>query len=221
MTKISSQSITCPKCQHEGEFRMYETVNVTLDKSLRERVFSDDLFKWTCPECGETFTIVYPFLYHDMDNCFMIHFSPNDCESINEQYNELLTKFPGMRRSTYRSTNALVRLKEKILIFEAGLNDVAIELAKVFIKVDEANKLTDKCSLVFQDMISGKGDSKKEFLVFKSFVNHEPQKGILLISRDQYDQYVMISQHEDFQLTRYCETINERWILSRMKKDES
>ncbi len=98
MTKISSQSITCPKCQHEGEFRMYETVNVTLDKSLRERVFSDDLFKWTCPECGESFTIVYPFLYHDMDNGFMIHFSPSDCESINEQYNELLTKFPGMRK---------------------------------------------------------------------------------------------------------------------------
>ena len=197
----------------------FETVNVTLDKSLRERVFSDDLFKWTCPECGETFTIVYPFLYHDMDNGFMIHFSHDDCESINEQYNELLTKFPGMRRSTYRTTNALVRLKEKILIFEAGLNDVAVELAKVFIKVDDANKLSDKCSLVFQDMISGKGDSKKEFLVFKSFVNHEPQKGILLISREQYDQYVTIAQHEDFQLTRFCETINERWILSRMKKD--
>ena len=115
----------------------------------------------------------------------------------------------------------LVRLKEKILIFEAGLNDVAVELAKVFIKVDDANKLSDKCSLVFQDLISGKGDSKKEFLVFKSFVNHELQKGILLISREQYDQYVTIAQHEDFQLPRYCETINERWILSRMKKDES
>lgn len=219
MTKISSQPITCSKCHHEGVFRMYETVNVTLDKSLRERVFSDDLFKWTCPECGETFTIVYPFLYHDMDNGFMIHFSPDDCESINEQYQEMLTKFPGMKRGTYRTTNALVRLKEKILIFEAGLDDVVIELAKVFTKYDDANKLPDKCSLVFQDLITGKEDSSKEFLVFKSFVNHEPQKGILLISREQYNQYALIAESE-FRLTRYCETVNEKWILQRMKQND-
>ena len=85
MTKISAQPITCPKCQHDGEFRMYETVNVTLDQSLRDRVFTDDLFKWTCPGCGETFTIVYPFLYQDMDNGFMIHFSHDDCESVKER----------------------------------------------------------------------------------------------------------------------------------------
>ena len=182
MTKISSQPITCSKCHHEGVFRMYETVNVTLDKSLRERVFSDDLFKWTCPECGETFTIVYPFLYHDMDNGFMIHFSPDDCESINEQYQ-------------------------------------VIELAKVFTKYDDANKLPDKCSLVFQDLITGKEDSSKEFLVFKSFVNHEPQKGILLISREQYNQYALIAESE-FRLTRYCETVNEKWILQRMKQND-
>lgn len=218
MTKISNQSFTCPKCQHEGEFRMYESVNVTLDKSLRDRVFSDDLFKWTCPECGETFTIIYPFLYHDMDHGFMIHFSPNDCERIKEQYNELLTKYPGLRRSKYRTTNALVRLKEKVLIFEAGLDDVAVELAKVFIKVDDTSNLPDKCSLVFQDLISGKKDTKKEVLVFKAFVNREPQRGMLLITREEYDKYVLIAQHEDFRMTQYCETINEGWILSRMKK---
>ena len=218
MTKISNQSFTCPKCQHEGEFRMYESVNVTLDKSLRDRVFSDDLFKWTCPECGETFTIIYPFLYHAMDHGFMIHFSPNDCERIKEQYNELLTKYPGLRRSKYRTTNALVRLKEKVLIFEAGLDDVAVELAKVFIKVDDTSNLPDKCSLVFQDLISGKKDTKKEVLVFKAFVNREPQRGMLLITREEYDKYVLIAQHEDFRMTQYCETINEGWILSRMKK---
>ena len=197
---------------------MYESVNVTLDKSLRDRVFSDDLFKWTCPECGETFTIIYPFLYHDMDHGFMIHFSPNDCERIKEQYNELLTKYPGLRRSKYRTTNALVRLKEKVLIFEAGLDDVAVELAKVFIKVDDTSNLPDKCSLVFQDLISGKKDTKKEVLVFKAFVNREPQRGMLLITREEYDKYVLIAQHEDFRMTQYCETINEGWILSRMKK---
>ena len=219
MTKISNQSFICPKCQHEGEFRMYETVNVTLDKSLRDRVFSDDLFKWTCPECGETFTIVYQFLYHDMDHGFMIHFSPSDCERINEMEHELLSKYPGMRRSKYRTTNALIRLKEKILIFEAGLDDVAVELAKVFIKVDDNSKLPDRCSLVFQDLISSKKDPKKDMLIFKAFENHEPLKGMLIITREQYDQYLTIAQHEDFQLTRYCETINERWVLSRMEKD--
>ena len=217
MTKISNQSFTCPKCQHEGEFWMYESVNVTLDKSLRDRVFSNDLFKWTCPECGETFTIVYPFLYHDMDRGFMIHFSPNDCESINEMEHELLTKYPGLRKSKYRTTNALVRLKEKILIFEAGLDDAAIELAKVLAKYDQNNKLQDNCSLVFNSIIASKKGAQEDMLVFKIFVNREPQKGMILIKREQYDHFAKIVQ-EEFQPIRYCETINERWVLNMMSQ---
>ncbi len=219
MSKISKQPFTCPECHHEGEFTMYESVNVSLDSSLRDKVFSRDLFKWVCPACGKDITILYPFLYHDMRNEFMIHFSPNDCEYINEKYHELLTKFPGMRKSKNRTTNDFNSLIEKILIFEAGLDDVTIELAKVLTKYDEKNKVAPDCSLLFQSVITSKEDPQKDLLIFKQFLNGEAQKGMAIINRKQYEQFKNIVQQESrFHLDRYCETVNERWILKRISK---
>lgn len=37
MSKISIKSFTCTKCGHKGEFRMYDSINVSLDPSLRKR----------------------------------------------------------------------------------------------------------------------------------------------------------------------------------------
>ena len=36
MTKIRKETYCCPKCKQYGEFKMYETINVDLDHTLKE-----------------------------------------------------------------------------------------------------------------------------------------------------------------------------------------
>jgi len=43
MTKISEQEITCPECQSAHQFKTYDSANVTLNPSLKEKVLIFDL----------------------------------------------------------------------------------------------------------------------------------------------------------------------------------
>lgn len=217
MSKITTRTFTCPKCHKESKFTKYDSVNVSLDPKLREGVLSGKLFQWTCPECGETLTILYDFLYHDMDNHFMIYFSPNDCESINRQTNEMLEKYKGMRDSLYRSTDNYNRLKEKIFILENGLDDIAIELGKVFIKFGKENKIPAENELFFENIVPGEGGNGQGVLLFRQLKDGQPLDGIVMLPKEGYDQYVEIINSEDrFKMKSYCETIDEKWVLDKI-----
>lgn len=218
MSKIETKKFTCPKCHKESDFIMYESVNVSLDPSLREKVLTGELFQWTCPECGETFTVMYDFLYHDMKKQFMIYFSPNGCESINSQTNEMLEKFKGMRGSTYRSTDDFNRLKEKIFILENDLNDIAIEFGKVLIKFDKESKVPVESELYFESIVPGDGEKGNGVLLFRQFLDDKPQEGMVILPKEGYDQYADIVETEErFKMTAYCDTINESWILKKFE----
>ncbi len=55
---------------------MWNSINVTLDPKMKEKVMDGSLFLWTCSKCGTTFRVPYPFLYHDMEHRFMVEFFP-------------------------------------------------------------------------------------------------------------------------------------------------
>lgn len=74
MSSFTEEKITCPNCHKESSFTIFQSVNVDLDPKLKEKVFDGSLFKWTCPECGNTYNVPYTFLYHDMTNNFMVQF---------------------------------------------------------------------------------------------------------------------------------------------------
>ena len=40
MTKIRKETYCCPKCKQYGESKMYETINVDLDHTLKEKVMA-------------------------------------------------------------------------------------------------------------------------------------------------------------------------------------
>ena len=67
MSKNSIKPFTCPTCRNKGDFKMYDSVNVSLDPALREKVLSGEIFEWSCPQCGKAFSIRHDLLYHDMD----------------------------------------------------------------------------------------------------------------------------------------------------------
>ena len=74
MSQFRKETIECPHCHKEGEFDLWTSVNVDLDPELREKIFSDELFLYHCPHCGEITGIPAGTLYHDMEHKFMLFF---------------------------------------------------------------------------------------------------------------------------------------------------
>ena len=82
MSLNSTQKIYCPKCSNCQEFEIWESVNVTLDPKLKEKVLNRNLMTFECDKCGYKAEGVYPLLYHDMDKKLIIYLVPKD------EYNE-------------------------------------------------------------------------------------------------------------------------------------
>ena len=220
MTKIRKETYCCPKCKQYGEFKMYETINVDLDHTLKEKVISGELFTWTCPHCNEKMLVLYDFLYHDMTREFMIYFSPSKSSEYKDSINDMLDKFPGMRGRTYRIVDDYNQLKEKIRIFESELDDIVIELSKVLMKYQKDNKIPENGTLIFDKCIAGNSSEKNGMLVFRIIKDGKLQKEMALLSMDGYNDYKKGVQEDDrFLMDSYCENINEEWILNKLTTD--
>lgn len=144
--------VTCPVCNKNSNFRIWKSINTTLNPEMKEKVMNREAFTFTCPNCGEMTNVVYGTLYHQMEDHIMIHFADSDenekeiLEMLNRQGDsEIDNLMRGMMNDNYlirivRSQNSL---REKIQIFDAGLDDRVIEIAKVFVWVMYRDKNPD------------------------------------------------------------------------------
>jgi len=81
MSSFRNVTITCPDCGAEGEYTIWNSVNVTINPELKYKIMYGSIFNWTCPKCGKIFNVPYPFLYHDMNmnskgQSFMVQYQP-------------------------------------------------------------------------------------------------------------------------------------------------
>jgi len=74
MSSFRNIKITCPNCDTEGPYTVWDSVNVDLDPELKSKVMDGSLFTWVCPNCKKSFNAPYSFLYHDMTHNFMCYF---------------------------------------------------------------------------------------------------------------------------------------------------
>src|SRR4030095_5029035 len=94
-----------------------------------------ELFRFRCPECGAATQVLYPMLYHDMQRKLMIWMIPDDGSGAATKPPEgpgLPTGGPMAGYKT-RSVNSVNELLEKILIFDAELDDLTLEMIKIII----------------------------------------------------------------------------------------
>ena len=130
MSRIVKKEICCAQCGTAVNTEMWTSINVTLDQNLRAKVMDESLFEWHCPQCGYRAQLIYPCLYHDMARKFMVYLIPNiEQESLCDPHVE--EEFPELNGIKRRLAVNLNALKEKVLIFEAGLDDKAVELTKL------------------------------------------------------------------------------------------
>ena len=122
MSKHHIEKVTCPSCHHEGDFEVWDSINTVLNPEMKEKVLNQSIFLYTCPNCGETFRLNYPTLYHQMEDLVMIYLVPES--EVKKTYEIFYEKNALADFHTEKYLNRIVtsanQLIEKIKIFDAG-----------------------------------------------------------------------------------------------------
>lgn len=155
MAEVKIQKIACPQCKKELEVEVREKVELPYDRMQRDRVLENTFFKVECQSCKTAFTIAYKCQYNDMERKYLLWVTPvldqksrGEIEAFNQRIQEddrLRLAQGGYRYRIVQSDN---ELREKVIIFDEGLDDRYIETLKIVYvpliqnKVGEGTKIT-------------------------------------------------------------------------------
>lgn len=156
MSTEASKEIICPQCGEMQRYRLYASVNARENPDLRQRVLDETLFDWRCSRCNYFAAMAYPFLYTDPDGRYVVCVVPAGT-------NGQVETTEAVKDFSRRTVKNLAELKEKILIFDAGFDDVAVELVKN--ALCEIIKNSYKVSRVHA-YFSRLSDGEMEFAIF-------------------------------------------------------
>jgi len=157
MSSFTNQKIECPQCGTEGNFTVWQSVNVDLNPDLKSKVLDGSLFEWTCPQCGKTFNVPYTFLYHDMTHNFMVQFPVRTPPVIMAEYiyireNGVDEKFVFAIKDEYANLH-----QKEMILFECKLDNDDLQFA-IYHMPETMWELTDGKYVI----------SKNEYSVYKS-----------------------------------------------------
>ena len=167
MAETVSKYVQCPKCEQQSMTEILISGNTVQDKYLRELIFDEKVFRWKCKKCGFSSRYQHPLLYSDIERGFMVYYIPN-VERMRVADDKLDGEFSELVNIKKRIVPDINAMKEKIVIFENGLNDYAMELTKLAI-ADVVSKETqhnvyagyftemseEKNSVTFQFFVGG------------------------------------------------------------------
>lgn len=139
MANVVVKKISCPKCSECTEAKLYMSINATNEPTLRADVLDERLFKFRCQACGYEARLTYPVLYNDMRNRFMVYLIP-EVDRFQLEDVELEQKYERLQGVRKRLASDFNSFKEKVFIFESGLDDMAVEITKLVISEMVAKK---------------------------------------------------------------------------------
>ncbi len=76
MSSMTPCTLPCPRCGHEQELEVWQSLNVTLDPELKDRLRAGEINAFTCAQCGHRAIYDEPILYHDMQLRFCVQYLP-------------------------------------------------------------------------------------------------------------------------------------------------
>lgn len=137
MSLSHKQPIRCSKCGEENEFTFWRSINTMIDPECKEKVRSRELFQFVCPVCGNRAEVDYGFLYHQMEDHYMIYYvGEEDVEQAKGTFDsanndKLLSK--ASEGYTYRIVTSKQQLLDKLNIFDSGYDDRIVEIMKLLV----------------------------------------------------------------------------------------
>lgn len=135
MSIIAKAMAPCSKCGEKTEITVYKSINTAENPELREKLRAGSMFIWECPHCRQANLAKYETLYHDPEKKVMIWLMPSG--DISEtQMQAIANHTRAMGGYILRMVGDVGELMEKILIFDAGLDDMAVEMCKYVTKME-------------------------------------------------------------------------------------
>jgi hypothetical protein len=121
MSREIQVDVTCSACLFKDVVPVYTSVNVSMDPDLRDMIFDDELNRFSCPNCGQSWVLPVNLMYHDMDLKFAVWFNPQG--EMSEEDRVVFDKVAqsmgiGDYLSKAPSTYTWEEFKSKILEFE-------------------------------------------------------------------------------------------------------
>lgn len=139
MSIVKETQGCCSKCGTAQNFRVYRSINVAQDPELKAKVLDGSLFMWECPSCHQMNLARYETLYHDPTAKIMLWLLPGG-EAPAAEMAAITLHAKAVGDYNLRMVSDIGSLIEKILIFSAGLDDVAVEMCKYVTKAEMAAK---------------------------------------------------------------------------------
>jgi hypothetical protein len=116
---------------------------VSENPELKAKVRDGSLFLWECPHCGQVNLAKYETLYHDPSVKLMVWLMPEG-EISESQMHAITMHTKAMGGYTLRRVNDMGSLMEKVLIRDAELDDVVLEMCKYVTKLEMVQKIVDQ-----------------------------------------------------------------------------
>ena len=139
MSIISQALAPCSKCGQQQPVTVYRSINISENPELKDKVRDGSLFRWECPHCGQVNLARYETLYHDPAAKLMVWLIPEG-EISEPQMQAITMHTKAMGGYTLRRVNDLGSLMEKVLVSDAGLDDVVLEMCKYVTKMEMIQK---------------------------------------------------------------------------------
>ena len=138
MSRKHKEEAACPDCGAVRRVTVWDSINLSKNPKMKERVLSRSAFRYRCPACGRESLLDYGFLYHDPRARLMIYYVCSDedekeAHDIFAGESDLMVLKAELRRTyTCRIVRTQEDLIEKIRLFDAGRDDRVIEVYKAF-----------------------------------------------------------------------------------------
>ena len=137
---ITTQALApCSKCGQQNTVTVYRSINIAENPELKDKVRDGSLFLWECPHCGQVNLARYETLYHDPAAKLMVWLIPEG-EISETQMKAITMHTKAMGGYTLRRVNDMGSLMEKVLVVDAGLDDVVLEMCKYVTKMEMLQK---------------------------------------------------------------------------------
>ena len=143
MSKFHMETVECPKCHSHFRFKVWDSVNVDLNREEKEKILDGTFYDTNCPFCHTKIHGIYGFLYHDMKHKYLV--------SVRHDYSEAMAACGIPKDYKLRKVQDICQLAEKINIFDIGLNDIVIELVKRIVR--DTGKIN--CEILFAGRKNG------------------------------------------------------------------
>lgn len=167
MSINATQQIRCPKCGQLQDMTVWQSITVSDSADLKEDLLHGKVNIFRCSGCGHTALVPTPLLYHDEEKRLMISFSPCDDDVTRAKLFENIKNTSKSSGELNNLTGYNLRfitgyndLLEKILIFDNGLHDKAIEVIKLMVLMQDTDNMDHRVC-----MFGKKDDDGLEFLV--------------------------------------------------------